>query len=47
VRKGIPHPVDVRTSGGELKVDWEDIHHSVFLTGTASIIFEAELKAFL
>ncbi len=43
-KKGIQSPVDVRTSGGDLRVEWEDIHHSVFLTGTASIIFEGRLK---
>ncbi|HUU52903.1 MAG TPA: diaminopimelate epimerase [Candidatus Heimdallarchaeota archaeon] len=46
LNKGISPPVEVQTSGGVLRVDWEDIHHSVFLTGTASVIFEAELKDF-
>lgn len=46
LRKGAKPPVHVRTSGGELKVDWKDIHDSVFLTGKASIIYEAELKNF-
>lgn len=44
VQKKVLSPVDVLTSGGELKVEWEDIHHSVFLTGPASIIYEAELR---
>jgi diaminopimelate epimerase len=44
VRKKVLQPVDVLTSGGRLRVEWEDIHESVFLTGTASIIYEAELK---
>jgi diaminopimelate epimerase len=44
VRKKVLSPVYVHTAGGELRIEWEDIHHSVFLTGPASIIFEAELK---
>lgn len=44
LKKGILPPVEVRTSGGTLMVEWEDIHHSVFLTGPASIIFKGELK---
>ena len=46
VKKRVASPVDVHTSGGELRVEWEDLHHSVFLTGLASIIYEAELKYF-
>jgi diaminopimelate epimerase len=44
LKKGILPPITVFTSGGELKVEWKDIHQSVFLTGTASMIFEGELK---
>ncbi len=44
VRQKVLSPVCVRTSGGELRVEWEDIHRSVFLTGPASIIFEAEIN---
>jgi diaminopimelate epimerase len=39
-------PVDVHTYGGEIRIEWEDIRRSVFLTGPASIIFEAELEDF-
>jgi len=46
LKKGTEPPVKVVTSGGELKVEWKDIRRSVFLTGTASIIFEGELKNF-
>lgn len=47
LRKGAIPPICVRTSGGELSVNWEDINDAIFLSGQASIIFEAELKAFL
>jgi diaminopimelate epimerase len=43
LKRGTEQPVNVITSGGELNVDWEDIQSSVFLTGSASIIFEGEL----
>lgn len=42
--RGTKYPVKVITAGGELKVEWEDIQTSVFLTGSASIVFEGELK---
>jgi diaminopimelate epimerase len=44
VRQKVRSPVDVLTSGGELRVEWDDLNHFVFLTGPASIIYEAELK---
>jgi diaminopimelate epimerase len=46
IQKMIPSPVEVKTPGGKLRVEWEDLSRSVFLTGPASIIFEAELKDF-
>jgi diaminopimelate epimerase len=47
LKRGALPPVRVLTYGGELTVNWEDVDDSIFLSGKASVIFEAELKAFL
>ncbi|MGD8538305.1 MAG: diaminopimelate epimerase [Candidatus Aminicenantes bacterium] len=44
IKKKIPSPVVVHNSGGKLRIEWENYHESVFLTGPASIVYEAELK---
>ncbi|UCC38345.1 MAG: diaminopimelate epimerase [Candidatus Aminicenantes bacterium] len=45
--KGLKPPIEVQTSGGSLKVDWNDLHDSVSLTGEVQIIYEAKLRAFI
>lgn len=46
-KKKVSSPVIVHTHGGDLKVEWEDFCHSVYLTGGAAIIFEGELKSYV
>ncbi|MBN1224592.1 MAG: diaminopimelate epimerase [Candidatus Aminicenantes bacterium] len=41
--KGVKPPVLVHTTGGDLVVDWENFRKAVFLSGSAHIIYEAEM----
>jgi len=44
IKKDVHSPVAVYTSGGTLGVEWEDVCRCVFLTGTATVVFEGDLK---
>jgi len=41
--KAAPPPIAVQTKGGDLSVDWKNLENAIFLTGSACIIYEAQL----
>jgi diaminopimelate epimerase len=42
IQKGLSPPLQVRTRGGELRVDWDKHKQNVFLSGTAELVYEGE-----